>query len=131
MRASDTNTSEKCWSRFICTSGRTSTPGACMSMANIVSPACLGTSGSVRARQRPQRAHMPRLVQTFWPEKTHSSPSRSARVPTLARSEPASGSENIWHQISEPSAIERSQRSCCSVLPWVCRHGPTMPSPTA
>ncbi len=40
------------------------------------------------------------VVQTFWPLMTHSSPSRTARVASDATSDPAPGSENIWHQIS-------------------------------
>ncbi len=38
------------------------------------------------------------MVQTFWPVTTHSSPSSSARVASEARSEPAPGSLNSWHQ---------------------------------
>ena len=34
-------------------SGRTVTPGACMSTMNIVMPLCLGTVGSVRAMTAP------------------------------------------------------------------------------
>ena len=44
-------------------------------------------------------------VQIFWPLTTYSSPSRTARVPRLARSLPAPGSLNSWHQISSPASI--------------------------
>ena len=44
------------------------------------------------------------IVQIFWPLTTHSSPSRTARVPRLARSDPAPGSLNSWHQISSPAS---------------------------
>ena len=44
----------------ICLSGRTSTPGACMSRMKYEMPWCLGTSGSVRARSTPKSA--------MWPE---------------------------------------------------------------
>ena len=40
------------------------------------------------------------VVQTFWPLTTHWSPSRTPRVWTPARSEPALGSEYPWHQSS-------------------------------
>ena len=43
-------------------------------------------------------------VQIFWPLTTHSSPSRTARVPRLARSMPAPGSLKSWHQISSPAS---------------------------
>ena len=39
--------------RWASRSGRTSTPGACMSTTIVVMPACLGTSGSVRTVARP------------------------------------------------------------------------------
>ena len=51
---------------------------------------------------------------TFWPASTHSSPSRSARVLSDARSEPAPGSLKSWHQISSPRAIGGSRRRFCS-----------------
>jgi len=38
--------------------------------------------------------------QTFWPLTTKWPPSRRALVRTAERSEPASGSEKPWHQIS-------------------------------
>ena len=47
-----------------------------------------------------------------------------------ARSEPASGSENSWHQISSPLRILGSQRACCSGVPWAINVGPTRPTPT-
>ena len=78
-------------------SGRTSTPGWCMSMANQVMPWCLGTSGSVRAISMPRSAVWPSEVHTFWPLTIHSSPSLTARVVRPARSEPAPGSLNSWH----------------------------------
>src|ERR1700751_541976 len=77
------------------------------------------------------------LVHTFCPVTTHSSPSRlararppasldrapressgfTARVLTLARSEPASGSEKPWHQISSAVRIRGRQRSFCAGVP--------------
>ena len=129
--APSTNTSLKWASLFIWRNGRTSTPGASIAITNIVRPLCLGWSGSVRARQMAHFDHIARLVQVFWPPSRHTSPSSAALRATLARSEPASGSENIWHQISAPDAIGHSQRSCCSAVPCASRAGPTMPRPIA
>ena len=42
---------------------------------------------------------------TFWPDTTHSSPSRTARVWRPARSLPATGSLNIWHHALRPVTI--------------------------
>ena len=67
--------------------------------AKSVMPRCFGTSGSVRARSMARVGVWPPEVQTFCPLTIHSSPSRSARVCRPARSEPAPGSENSWHQI--------------------------------
>ena len=55
-------------------------------------PRCLASVGLVRHSTKIQLAVWPLDVQIFWPLITHSSPSRTARVPRLARSEPLSGS---------------------------------------
>ena len=68
-------------------------------------PACLGTSMSVRANSMPQSAESAEEFHTFWPVTTHSSPSRTARVPMLARSDPEPGSLKSWHQAASPVAI--------------------------
>ena len=75
-KTSSRNTSLKSDSPVICFSGRTSTPSARMSIANEVMPACFFTSGSVRARQRPQSANWAYDVQTFWPERRQPPSSR-------------------------------------------------------
>ena len=49
----------------------------------------------------------------------------------LARSDPASGSENSWHHSSSPRSIGRRNRSFCSSVPWRRSVGPTMPMATA
>lgn len=85
-------------------SGRTVTPGACMSTTNMVMPACLDRSGSVRASSAPKSANWALVVHTFCPLSTQPSPSRTALVCRLATSEPAPGSENSWHQISSPES---------------------------
>ena len=77
-------------------SGRTSTPGACMSTTKPVRPLCLGASGSVRQMISPMSLYCAPDVHTFWPVTSHSSPSRIALVWRPARSEPAPGSLNSW-----------------------------------
>ena len=52
-RASDKNTSLKIERPVISRMGRTSMPGWSISMTKYVSPACLGTDGSVRAIRMP------------------------------------------------------------------------------
>ena len=42
------------------------------------------------------------MVHTFCPLTTHSSPSRTPFADNPAKSEPALGSLNSWHQISSP-----------------------------
>ena len=72
---------------------------------------------------------MPLVMKVFEPLMTYSSPSRSARVPRLARSEPASGSENSWHQNSSPEKIFGRTRSCCSGVPASRIVGAAQPIP--
>ena len=108
IRTSVKKTSLNSASPVIWNSGRTSTPGAFMSTRNAVMPLCLGTSGFVRATRRPNDEMCARVVQTFCPLRSHSSPSRSARVESPATSEPAPGSLKSWHQISSP--VKRGRR---------------------
>ena len=55
-------------------------------------PLCFGASGSVRHASHTQSASWPPVVKIFWPFTTYSSPSRTARVRSDARSVPAPGS---------------------------------------
>ncbi len=82
-------------------------------------PRCLGTSNDVRASSMANAASRAPVVQTFWPLTTHSSPSRSARVVSPARSDPLPGSENSWHHFSSPVTMPRRRRRPNSSLP--CR----------
>ena len=68
-------------------------------------------------------------VHTFWPLTTHSSPSRSARAWSPARSEPAPGSENSWHQTSLPVTMFGRNRGHCSSVPWSMMVGPAIITP--
>ena len=71
-------------------------------------------------------------VHTFCPFTTHASPgpsARTARVASPARSDPAPGSLNSWHQISSPVHSGRIQRAFCSSVPKARMVGAAMPSP--
>ena len=69
------------------------------------------------------------VVQIFWPLITHSSPSSTAVVLRVARSEPASGSENPWHQAIVPERILGRNSFFCSSVPHWRMVGPTRVSP--
>ena len=105
MRTSVKNTSLNVGPPVISVIGRISMPGRSIGQMKYEMPLCLGTSGSVRAMRMPNRAYCAPLVQIFWPLTTNSSPSRTARVPRPARSLPAPGSLNSWHQNSSPARI--------------------------
>ena len=105
IRASSMNSSLNSASPVIWRSGRTCTASCSMSIRKYVRPLCLATSESVRATSMHHFEYCAPLVHTFWPVTTHSSPSLTARVFSDARSEPASGSEKPWHQISSPERI--------------------------
>ena len=93
-RTSVRNTSLKLAPPVIWRSGRTSTPGACMSIRNAVMPRCLGARGSVRQSTSPMSLRCALVVHTFCPRRTQPPPSGTALARSEARSEPASGSLN-------------------------------------
>ena len=97
-------------------------PGWSMSMTKKLRPWCLGTSRSVRASSMPRSAYWAPDVHTFCPLTVQPSPSRTARVCALARSEPDPGSEKNWHQDSSPRARAGRNRAFCSSLPWMQQH---------
>ena len=90
----------------------------------------MGTSWSVRATSMHHFALCANVVQTFWPVTSHSPFDFTAFVFSDARSEPESGSEKPWHQISSPVRIGLSQRSFCSSVPWWITTGPPMTMPS-
>ena len=67
------------------------------------------------------------MVQTFWPSMIHSSPSRSARVCRLATSEPAPGSENIWHHTSSAEMTRARYAAFWAWLPYSASMGRHIP----
>ena len=89
-----------------------------------VMPWCLGTSGSVRARQIAQSASWASDVHTFWPVSRQPPSARSALVRSEARSEPASGSLNSWHQVISARCVGPRKRSCCASVPYRAIAGP-------
>ncbi len=70
------------------------------------------------------------LDHTFWPLMIQRSPSRTARVLSPARSDPAPGSLNSWHHPTRPSRIGGTRRSIWSGVPWVRMVGAAMSRPS-
>ena len=102
-------------------------PGAANGTRNAVRPWCFGTSKSVRVMARPQSAKRAPDVHTFWPFRTHSSPSRTARVVSEARSEPAEGSLNSWQPSSSMRISGSMNRRFCSGVPHAAIVGAMRP----
>ena len=92
-------------------------------------PARLGTSGSVRASSTAKSDRWAHVVHTFCPVTTQSSPSRSARVASDARSDPEPGSLKSWHQVSSLRTMGGRKRSRCSSVPWAKSAGAARFSP--
>src|SRR3954454_3548100 len=70
------------------------------------------------------------VVPTFWPLTRQLPFSRTAFVFSEARSDPDSGSEKPWHQISSAERIGSRKRSFCSSLPWAITTGPPITRPS-
>ena len=82
-------------------------------------PRWRSASGSVRNRPNRWVQNAPRVVHVFWPVRRQppAASSRSARLLMPARSLPASGSLQPWHQRSSAAAMRGRMRSCCSWVP--------------
>jgi len=115
---------------FICRSGRTSTPGWRIGRTKQVMPRCLGTLVSVRASSSPKSAVAAPVDQTFCPVTSHPSSTASARVVSPARSEPAPGSLNSWHQVISPVTVRLMKCSLSASVPCSMSTGPARPTPT-
>ena len=72
--------------------GTTRIPGVSIGTTNMEIPLCFATLGSVRVASQTKSASPARLVKIFEPLMTYSSPSRTARVVSEARSVPELGS---------------------------------------
>ncbi len=85
-------------------------------------PLCFGASASVRARHTPQAALCAADVHTFCPVSFQpgfptAESARTAFVRSDAKSEPAPGSLNSWHQMNSPRSVAGTNFSICSWLP--------------
>src|SRR5258705_5449030 len=92
-------------------------------------PLCFGAVGLVRARRIAHCASRAIDVHTFCPLTDQPPSTFTALVVNDARSDPAPGSLNIWHQFISPCSVGPQNRSCCSTVPWVMivgsDHAPT------
>jgi hypothetical protein len=91
-------------------------PGPRFEMPKLAWPRAF-SSGSTEATTTWTSAIPPLVMNTFVPFSTHSSPSRSARVRSEARSEPAFGSEKPRHQSSSALRSVGRNRAFCSAVP--------------
>src|SRR5271168_1935403 len=80
-------------------------------------PLCLGADGSVLASNAPHCENCAAVVQIFWPVMRQPPSTRVALVDRPARSEPAPGSENSWHQTISPRNVGGRNRCFCSSVP--------------
>src|ERR1700738_3602369 len=80
-------------------------------------PLCFGAVGLVLANSAPHFEYCAPVVQIFWPVIRQPPSTLVAFVVRLARSEPAPGSENSWHQIISPRNVGGRKRCFCSSVP--------------
>ena len=130
-RASVKKTSPNSLAPLICLSGRASTPGWCMSISSIEMPLCRELPGSVRTIVKILSPCTALVVHTFWPLTTKSSPSRTPRVASAARSDPAPGSEKPWHQITSLRSIGPMISFFCASEPIAMTVGARKVRPSA
>ena len=80
-------------------------------------PRAPGVSGSVRAKTSSVSEYFAFVIHCFWPEISHSSPSRVAAQRRRDASEPTSGSESANAPIVSPRASRGTNRDFCSSVP--------------
>src|ERR1700730_1988096 len=80
-------------------------------------PLCLGALGSVLASSAPHCENCAAVVQIFCPLMRQPPSTLVALVLRPARSDPAPGSENSWHQIISPRNVGGRKRCFCSSVP--------------
>src|ERR1700744_328597 len=100
-------------------------PAMPRSTTSRLKPLCPAV-GSVRVTTMTRSALMPEEMNVLAPDRTQSSPSRSAWVRIPARSLPAPGSLIAIAPIRSPAANPGSQRCCCSGVLSEIRYGATM-----
>src|SRR5271167_3376877 len=80
-------------------------------------PLCFGAEGSVLASSAPHCEYCAAVVQIFCPVMRQPPSARVALVVSPARSDPAPGSENSWHQTISPRKVGGRNRCFCSSVP--------------
>jgi hypothetical protein len=112
--------------------GRIVTPGPSSSTMNCDRPAwrCASSRGVVRASAKNAWAWCAPDVQTLVPVSSQPPSTRSARVRTLARSEPESGSLIPMPKYTSPAAIPGRNRRRCFSVPKRSSVGPICRSAT-
>ena len=124
---SSRNTSLNSASPVICTSGRTSTPAACMSTTRQEMPCCrLGASGSAAGQAQTPVGELgvggPDLAAGDQP------PALDPLGPGGERGQVAAGvglGEQLAPQVVGRRGWEAASAGCCSSVPWANRVGPT------
>jgi hypothetical protein len=101
-------------------------PGASVGTRIMEIPRCFLASGSVRQASQTQSASLAPLVKILVPLMTYSSPSRTARVCSDARSVPAEGSEYPMAKFTSPARICGRKVAFCSSEPYRISVGPTV-----
>ena len=86
-------------------------------------------SGSVRKRPKKASQKAPRVAQVFWPERRQPPSTRRAVLRPAARSLPALGSDQPWHQSWSAEAIFFSKLSFCASVPHSKRVGASRKMP--
>ena len=99
-------------------------PGESMSMTNSLSPWCFFSSSEVRARMYIAVALCAWVVQILWPLRIHPPSVGTARVRTLARSEPDSGSLIPSPMIARPATMSGRIAALSSGVPARSTAGP-------
>src|ERR1700759_2741521 len=86
-------------------------------------PLCFGAFGLVLASSAPHCEYCAPVVQIFCPVIRQPPSTFVALVDRLARSEPAPGSENSWHQIMPPRNVGGRKRCCWASVPYATIDG--------
>ncbi len=130
-RTSVKNTSLKSTSSapVIDANGRQVTPSLSVGISSTLMPLCLGASGSVRTKVSSTSESCAPEVHTFCPLTTKWSPSRTARVRSPARSDPAPGSLIPSEAVMSPRSSGMAHFCFCSGVPKVSSDAPMMPRP--
>ena len=89
-------------------------------------PSCFGASGSVRAMRMPNFECWASDVQIFWPFTTHSSPSRTARVPQDGEVGAGAG---LAEELAPDLLAGEQREEVALLLLLACRRAGSWPGP--